>query len=198
MITVITGPVKAGKSKRLIEYYQQLRDCGTMVFSSKYSLTHGEDIVSRYGTQIKAIPINSLFDIPHHIPKGVNVFNILVDEFQFLQMSTSELKAFIDEYYYKMDMYFFGLQKNYRREPFKLMGSAMALADEIKIVGGYCDICGQEPSKYSLRLENGTPADIKKEGQVLLLDGEYNDVEISYQSVCDDCWKKIYYQGSEQ
>lgn len=192
MITVVCGPVKAGKSKRLIEYYKTLEDCGVMVFSSKQSLTHGEGVVSRYGTKIKAIPINSLFDIPHHIPHDSSIFHILVDEFQFLQMTTDELKAFINEYYYKYDLYFFGLNMNYRRKPFKLMASAMAMADKIQLVGGYCDICGKEPSKYSLRLENDKPADISKEGQVILLDGEYNDVKIDYKSICEDCWKGLY------
>lgn len=192
MITIYSGPVKAGKSKRLIEIYNELKDMGCMVFSSKFSLTHGEDVVSRYGTQLKAIPINSLWDIPHHIPHDKKIFHILVDEFQFLQMSTSELKAFFDEYYYKWDFVFFGLNMNYRRSPFKLMASAMAMADDIKLIGGYCDRCKKTPSKYSLRLENGEPADIEKEGQVILLDGEYADTKVEYQSICNDCWKEIY------
>ena len=192
MITVIAGPVKAGKSKKLIEYYEQLKDYGAMVFSSKFSLTHGEDVVSRYGTSLKAIPINSLFDIPAHIPSDKSVFHILVDEFQFLQMNTGELKAFFDKYYYNYDFYLFGLNQDYRRYPFKLIGGAMAMADKIQLLGGYCDICGQEPSKYSLRLENGKPAEIDKEGQIILLDGEYNDTKIEYQSICNDCWRKIH------
>lgn len=192
MITIYCGPVKAGKSKRLIEIYNEFKDYGCMVFSSKFSLTHGEDVVSRYGTHLKAIPINSLWDIPYHIPHNKAIFHILVDEFQFLQMSTGELKAFFDEYYYKYDFILFGLNQDYRRSPFKLMASAMAMADDIKIIGGYCDICGKIPSKYSLRLENDIPADIEKEGQVILLDGEYLDTKIEYKSICDDCFKKIY------
>lgn len=195
MIKVISGPVKAGKSKKLIEIYKQLENCGVMVFSSKFSLNHGEDVVSRYGTKIKAIPINSMFDIPHHIPKNKSIFHILVDEFQFLQMSTGELKAFFDEYYFKYDFYIFGLNRDYRKSPFKLMASAMAMADKVELLGGYCDLCGQVPSKHSLRLENNIPAEIDKEGQVILLDGEYNEIKIDYKSICDDCWKKIYING---
>lgn len=100
MIHVICGAVKAGKSKKLIEIYNQLKDCGVAVFSSKFSLTNGEDIVSRYGTSLKAIPINSLWDIPHHISSSY-VNYILIDEFQFLQMTTEELKSFFDKYYDK-------------------------------------------------------------------------------------------------
>ena len=192
MIHIYTGPVKAGKSKKLIEIYNQLKDCGVMVFSSKFSLMSGENIVSRYGTEIKAIPINNLFDIRHHLGSKT-VSYILIDEFQFLQMSTGELKAFFDEFYDKFDFYIFGLNLDYRRSPFKLMASIMAMADDIQILGGYCDKCGKIPSKYSLRLENDLPAKIEKEGQVILLDGEVLDkTKVDYQSICNDCWKQIY------
>lgn len=191
-ITVISGPVKAGKSKKLIEIYNQLEDCGVMVFSSKFSLTDGEKIVSRYGTKIKAIPINSLFDIPCHIHSKYTKY-ILVDEFQFLQMSTNELKAFFDKYGFQYDFYLFGISDDYTRRPFELIAHAMAMADDIQLLGGYCDICGTVPSRYSLRLENGKPANIKDEAPIIMLDGEHNDVEISYQSVCKECYRKIYY-----
>ena len=191
MITIICGPVKAGKSKKLIEYYEQLKGCGVFVFSSKFSLTNGEDIVSRYGTQIKAIPINNLWDIPHHVV-GKFVKHILVDEFQFLQMSTQELKKFIEEYYDKIDMYFFGLNRDYKNDIFKLMSTAMAYADKIVIIGGYCDFCGLEPTRYSLRLENDEPANLNKESQVILLDGNYENAKIEYKTICEKCWNNIY------
>ena len=37
--------------------------------------------------------------------------------------------------------------------------------------------------------------DIDKEGQIILLDGEYNDIKIDYKAICDDCWRKIYGKG---
>lgn len=194
MIKIVCGAVKAGKSKKLIEYYNQLKDCGAYVFSSKFSLTQGEDIVSRYGTSMKAIPINSLFDIPHHIVNKP-VYHILVDEFQFLQMSTQELKAFFDEYYYKYDFYLFGLSKDFRGYPFKLMANAIVMADDVSFLHGYCDICGKTPSCHSLRLENGKPADIRNDSkQIILLDGEYEDINISYKSICRDCYNDIYFK----
>ena len=52
-----------------------------------------------------------MFDIPHHIHRDLNY--VLVDEFQFLQMSTSELKAFFDEYYYRYDFYLYGISNDY-------------------------------------------------------------------------------------
>ena len=192
MIKITIGPVKSGKSKRLIDTYNNLIKNGTktQVFSSKMSLTSGENIVSRYGTNIKAIPISTLFDIKHHIKPDTSV--ILIDEFQFLDMNSKELKLFMDKHYYDHDYCFFGLNLDYQKRPFKLMAHALCYADFIEIIGGYCDICSGEPSKYSLRLEDGEPANINEVGQLILLDGDYSDKKVVYKSACDKCWKEIY------
>ena len=50
-----------------------------------------------------------------------------------------------------MIIIFFGLNLDYQKRPFKLMAHMMCYADEIDVAGGYCDICGAVPSKYSLR-----------------------------------------------
>ena len=192
MIKITTGPVKSGKSKKLIETYNKLTEQGikVQVFSSKYSLTSGESIVSRYGTNIKAIPISSLFDIQYHTKPDTKA--ILIDEFQFLDMNSKEIKIFMEKHQYDYDYYIFGLNLDYQKRPFKLMAHMMCYADEIDIATGYCDICGGVPGKYSLRLENDKPADINSNGKIIILDGEYGEQNISYQQICDQCWRKIY------
>ena len=72
------------------------------------------------------------------------------------------------------------------------MAHIMCYADEIDIAGGYCDICGAVPSKYSLRLEDNKPAKLNNNGQVILLDGEYGEQKITYKAICDKCFKEIY------
>ena len=193
MIKITTGPVKSGKSKKLIDMYVDLTDAGikTQVFSSKYSLTSGEGIVSRYGTEIKAIPISSLFDIQYHTKPDTKA--ILVDEFQFLDMNSKDIKFFIEKHHYDYDYYIYGLNLDYQKRPFKLMAHMMCYADEIDIVGGYCDICGAVLSKYSLRLENNIPAPLKDDGKIILLDGNCEDnVKIDYSAICENCWQEIY------
>lgn len=192
MIKITTGPVKSGKSKKLIETYNKLTEQGikVQVFSSKYSLTSGESIVSRYGTNIKAIPISSLFDIQYHTKPDTKA--ILIDEFQFLDMNSKEIKFFMEKHQYDYDYYIFGLNLDYQKRPFKLMAHMMCYADKIDIATGYCDICGNVPGKYSLRLENNKPADINSNGKIIILDGEYGEQNISYQQICDQCWREIY------
>ena len=192
MIKVTTGPVKAGKSKKLIETYGELVNSGikTQVFSSKYSLTSGEGIVSRYGTEIKAIPISSLFDIQYHTKPDTSA--ILIDEFQFLDMNSKDIKFFMEKHHYDYDYYIFGLNLDYQKRPFKLMAHMMCYADEIDVSGGYCDLCGAVPSKYSLRLEDDKPANLNENGKIILLDGEYGEQKVEYKSVCESCYRNIY------
>ena len=192
MIKITTGPVKSGKSKKLIEIYNMLTEQGikVQVFSSKYSLTSGESIVSRYGTNIKAIPISSLFDIQYHTKPDTKA--ILIDEFQFLDMNSKEIKFFMEKHHYDYDYYIFGLNLDYHKRPFKLMAHMMCYADEIDIATGYCDICGGVPGKYSLRLEDDKPANIETNGKIIVLDGEYGEQKIIYKQCCDKCWENIY------
>ena len=99
----------------------------------------------------------------------------------------------MDKHYYDHDYCFFGLNLDYQKRPFKLIAHALCYADYIEIIGGYCDICQGEPSKYSLRLEDGIPAKLDEVGQLILLDGSYQDKKIEYRSICDNCYKEIYY-----
>lgn len=193
MITIISGPVKAGKSKYLIEKYEELMAMAEpcQVFSSKFSLNQGETIQSRYGTTLKAISINSLSDIKNHLKP--DTLNIFIDEFQFLEMHPEEVSAFFKKYYHLYDFYIFGLDLDYRRNSFKIMNEANAWVDILIKKHANCDICGElNNTKYSMRLEDGKPADIKNNGKVIILDGEDLGIDIKYQSTCDSCWRKTY------
>lgn len=192
-ITIIAGPVKAGKSKYLIEKYEELCSMGEkcQVFSSKFSLNEGETIQSRYGTSLKAIPINSIFDIENHLKP--DTLNIMIDEFQFLQMDRKDVKLFFNKHQHLHDFYIYGLDLDYQKSSFSLMGEIMCLGDILIKLHSNCDICGQtNKGRYSLRLENDKPADILTNGQVILLDNIYGDVKIEYKSICTDCWREIY------
>lgn len=192
-ITVIAGPVKAGKSKYLIEKYEELMSLGEgcQVFSSKFSLNQGETIQSRYGTNLKAIPIDTLSDIEYHL-KPTTV-NILIDEFQFLQIDKKDVKKFFNKNKQFHDIFIYGLDLDYQKNTFPLIAEAMGFGDIIIKMHSNCDICNApNMGRYSLRLENKVPADINSTGKIILLDGEYGDVDIEYKSVCDDCWLEIY------
>ncbi len=193
MITIIVGPVKAGKSKFLIDKYEEFTSMGegTQVFSSKFSLNQGETIQSRYGTSLKAIPIDTLFDINCHLKEDTR--NILIDEFQFLQMDKKDIKLFFNKNYLKYDFFIFGLDLDYQKNSFPLIGEIICLGDILLKLHSNCDICNNfNVGKYSLRLENGEPANIYNDGQIILLDGEYGDIDIEYRSACEKCWREIY------
>ena len=193
MITIISGPVKAGKSKYLIEKYEELMELGEkcQVFSSKFSLNQGETVQSRYGTTLKATSINTLSDVKNHLKD--DTVNIFIDEFQFLEMHPEDVSRFFKENYHLYDFYIFGLDLDYRRNSFKLMNEATSWVDILIKLHANCDICGDKNvTKYSMRIENDKPSDIKNSGKVIILDGEYAGMDIKYYSVCSDCWRQTY------
>ena len=82
----MTGPVKAGKTKALIEKYEELTSMGeqTQVFSSKFSLNQGETVQSRFGTKLKAIPIDAMPDLLWSSSPRPRYLSFLI-ELEFLQ-----------------------------------------------------------------------------------------------------------------
>lgn len=194
MIKVIAGPVKSGKSKHLIQTYNDFCNFGDSckVFSSKLSLNSGTKVESRFGVSVKSTPINNLNDILPFIKVGDTVF---IDEFQFLQMSKQELFDFINKYSIDYDFYIYGLDKDYRGIPFHLMVNIMAFADSIEKLKGNCDSCGlHSSSSYSLRIINGESSKIDIEEELIILDNTVDqNRKIEYNSVCPDCWYKTYF-----
>ena len=190
----MTGPVKAGKTKALIEKYEELTSMGeqTQVFSSKFSLNQGETVQSRFGTKLKAIPIDSIFDTLTHIKPDTK--NIMIDEFQFLQGSKNDLRIFFTENYGKYEFFVYGLDLDFQKKSFALMAEILCLGDIIIKLHSNCDMCDvQNKGRYSLRLEDGEPAEIYSPNpQIILLDGTHTDTEITYKSICEECWKDIY------
>lgn len=194
MIKVITGPVKSGKSKHLIQTYNDLCVFGDSckIFSSKFSINSGNKVESRFGVSVKATPINTLYDILPFVKIGDTVF---IDEFQFLQMSKQELFDFINKYSIHYDFYIYGLDKDYRGIPFHLIANIMAFADNIEKLKGNCDICSSHSStNYSLRLINGEASKIDIEEELIILDNTVDqNRKVEYNSVCPDCWYKEYF-----
>lgn len=144
MITIFTGPVKSGKTDKLIDLIKETPK--SMAFKAKFSLQNDDC------KDVKFVPINSLHDIKYHINHCVE--NIFINDFQFLQMTIEELAYFFDKYYDKYNFYIFGLNLDYNRTPYKLFSFMMAMADKIEFMDAKCYYCGK-PAKYStLMLES--------------------------------------------
>src|SRR4051794_205354 len=94
-LIVITGPMFAGKTKKLIEYYYELKSKGKSILAFKpviderYSQT---EIVSHDGEKISAVAIQNIEDIAQFLDKKTDV--ILIDEIQLF--FSEEIAGYLD------------------------------------------------------------------------------------------------------
>ena len=183
MFKVIVGPVKASKSKALIDRY--LASDKTVLYSAKASQCEGYQIKSRgHEIHVQSQPISNMIEILCYSQSQTKT--ILIDEIQFINVSHEELRTILttlDEV--NIDLIVYGLDMDYTGKPFPTTALCMAMADEVIKMNGYCDICGHEKSTMSLRCRNGKPVDTMIESELIALD---NSDEITYKSVCRHCY----------
>lgn len=176
LINVFTGPMKSGKTSRLISIYEDLNETTKykcMMFKplidNRFSNT---EVVSRDGERIICVNIDNIYDL---LPYRDLVDIFFIDEFQFIKGQDLHiiLNSFIDE---GKKFYIAGLNLTPERKPFGNMPQLLALADEVEYLEAKCDICNK-PAIY-------TYCKNKKENDILVGDNEYL-------ALCHECYKKM-------
>lgn len=171
-ITVITGPMKCGKTKLLIELYNQYKHnykCG--IFKPQMDNRFSEcEVVDRDGNRAMSTNFKTL----HELKKYTSVYDIyFIDEFQFITGDVNIINELID---INKKFIICGLNLTSDRKPFGNMDKIMCCADSVILKTGNCDICGR-PSKYSF-------CEKDKKDDVLIGDSQYK-------SVCKECYIKL-------
>ena len=144
-ITVITGPMKSGKSKKIIEYIKQ--SSNYLVFKPSIDDRDFGEIKSRNGQSVKAININSFSDIFSYIDKDIKA--IFIDETQFLndveniKMLIFKLNAF------DIDLIVSGLDLDSNFNIFKATSIFMSYAHDIIKLSSICECCNTNNSYVS-------------------------------------------------
>ena len=175
-IIVITGPMKCGKTKKLIELYKITKMQGDlnpiMIKPSIDDRFSKNEVVSRDGDKIQCYNVKSLKDI-------INIFalekinNIFIDEFQFIKGNVNQL---LDIKNKDVNVYVSGLERTSELKPFKLMKDAIKIANIRIYLTGNCEICGNL-SQYTYY--KGT-----KTNNILIGDD-------CYLTVCKNCYHKL-------
>ena len=188
--TTIVGPVKAGKSRALIQRFED-EYSSIRLFSAKQSQANGEQIKSRAGDVIlESIPISSMSEILYHLTYPKPPTLILVDEVQFINAEPIILRYILAELdKRKIDLVVYGLDMDYKGMPFTTTAMCMSMADKVIKIHGTCDICHLVPSAMSLRMYNGKPVSLSADVDLIQLD---NTSETTYLTVCRDCFNRIY------
>ena len=171
-INVFTGPMKCGKTQKMLNELDRQLIAGKNIKVFKPSIDNrfGDNFIqTRSGKKFDAININSINELQNY-----NADIYFIDEFQFLngevdtieKMAANGKKFFIS-----------GLNLTAEKKPFGKMGDLMCMADNVQMLTSICEICKNENAIFSFFKG-------QKNNDVYIGDSEYIPV-------CRDCYKKL-------
>ncbi len=174
---LILGPMKSGKSLRLISCFRALQK-NNIPFSLFQPLRNVRDdlIVSREGVYMKAKKIKSLFEIPKM--KGAIIG---LDEIHMFE--PDDYKAVKDMMEDNMTIVASGLDKDYRGQTFLIIKNLLTLNPEkVEYRKSLCEKCGSRKAVYTQIFKDSNPI-LRGLPSVVPDDGTY-----VYKPVCAACF----------
>ena len=177
-IEIICGPMFAGKTEELIRRVKRMEFAkkNYLVFKPSIDIRYSKtEVVSHNKKALKAISISHGSDIMRHLKPNTQA--IVIDEAQFFDDSLVKYVCKYANMGYRVICA--GLDTDFRGEPFGVMGSLLAVAEQVTKLTAICCVCGNEATKTQ-RIIEGQPA-------------YYNDPVIlvgandSYESRCRCC-----------
>ena len=174
-LVIYTGPMKSGKTTKLIEQYKKTLAKNPKTYMFKPALD------TRYSS-VRVVARNKDEQILSTLLNDVDMLwnfrdmykNFFIDEFQFLDGNISTIKNLLD---LGKNIWVSGLNLTAEKKPFGLMGDVMCFADTIYFMKGNCDYCGKQ-----------------NKGIYTFYDGVKNtDIIVgddNYKCVCSKCYDK--------
>ena len=172
-INVFTGPMKCGKTQKILDEAQRQQIAGKDIKVFKPKLDNrfsNSEVVSRKGYKLDAIEINNIEEIDNY---DADVY--VIDEFQFLKGDLAELNRLA-----KKGKKFFisGLNLTSERKPFGKMGDLLCMSDNVQILTSVCEVCRNDNAIYTYYKGDN------KTGDILV-------GEDCYIPVCRKCYDKL-------
>ncbi len=155
-ITVICGSMFAGKSEELIRLVRRAMYARKKVQVFKHALDdrfHLEAVATHNGVQISARPVRNTVELASLIEPDTEV--IAIEEAQFFDEKLPALCVELADA--GKTVIVAGLDQDFRRQPFGIMPTLMAVADEVVKLRAICVVCGR-PASHTQRLVDGRPA----------------------------------------
>ncbi len=183
-LEVICGSMFSGKSEELLYRLRRAEYAKKQVLTIKPAIDNRKSvscIVCHSGGQREAYPVGSceqsLKTIMRLADATIDVVGI--DEIQFFPESTiSVICALLDQ---GKRVIVAGLDLDFRGQPFGIVPSLLAIADEVVKLRAICLCCGNE-ANFSQRLINGSPA--KYDDPTILVGGDE-----CYEARCRQCFE---------
>jgi len=182
-LVVICGSMFSGKSEELMFRLRRAGYAKKKVLTIKHQIDTRKSfacIVSHNGEKREANSIGNCSDGMHALIEMVDdtIDVIGIDEIQFFPPAVIPIfQQFVNE---GKQVIVAGLDMNFRGEPFGIVPTLMAIADEVIKLRAICISCGNE-ANLSQRLINGVPA--RYDDPTILVGGEE-----SYEARCRHCF----------
>jgi len=177
-INVFYGPMKSGKTQKILSEYQYHTQLGKNVklFKPTIDVRFDESkVVSRTGNSADAINIDTIDELRNY---DADLF--FIDEFQFLDGNINVIKELADN---GKKFFIAGLDLTSDKKAFGKMGYLMQLADYTEQIQCSCAVCKNNIAIYSFF--NG-----KKDYDIVLGDEKYIPV-------CEQCYNILMQKNNE-
>ena len=159
-LEVITGSMFSGKTEELMRRLKRAEFARQNVLTIKHQIDNrksGTSIYSHDGRERKAFAINEgtvnvekILDLANN-----NIYVVGIDEIQFFPNRIVEIILHLVRCNKRVIVV--GLDLDFRGEPFGVMPTLLAFADEVVKLKAICVICYRE-AQHTQRLINGGPA----------------------------------------
>lgn len=154
LITVISGPTFAGKTKKLIECYHNLKKVNKkiLVFKPTLDTRYSEnEIVSHDKEKIPTLVVEDIKEIRKFLDQDTEV--ILIDEIQLF--FSEEVVGFLNDLAKEgKEIIVAGLEwDDFANVPFSSVAGLLAAADKVIKLAGTCDICGDRAIRNQWKLD---------------------------------------------
>jgi thymidine kinase len=165
MIEIILGPMYSGKTTRLMD---MVETSPGLVVDFSLGLLEKGTLKNHDGRTVECVTCHHL----KHLEDIVLPLKVYINEAQFFP----DLIEFIRAYESSLDIYLFGLDGDYLREPFGQLQLAISYCDTLVKLRGTCRRCSR-PSSFSKRITLDT--------EQMLMD------EKAYIPVCRKCYLMV-------
>jgi len=159
-LEIVTGSMFSGKTEELMHRLRRAEYAKKKVITIKHDIDNRKSyscIVSHDGAQREAFPIGSCEEGVKRLIKLIepDVDVIGIDEIQFFPDQTVPVIQLLVEHGKRVILA--GLDMDFRGEPFGIVPTLMALADEVIKRRAICVVCGDD-ANFTQRLIDGRPA----------------------------------------
>lgn len=171
-INVFSGPMKCGKSQRLINEANRQKIAGKNIVMFKPLLDNrfsNDNVTDRNGNKYPSVNIQNIEEIENY---DADIY--FIDEFQFLNGNIDTIQKLVSK---GKKFYISGLNLTAERKPFGKMGELLCNSDNIQMMTSICECCKSDNAVYSFCKEN-------KKGDILIGDSQYIPV-------CSNCYERL-------